>query len=168
MFFILLFILTFILLISAIYYGIGPNVTPIKALRVVEKAIPEKAIVYDLGSGFGFSTYYFAKKHPNCTVIGVEASLIPFLISLIFLPFQRNLRFTWKNFYSLSFKDADIVYCYLYRKAMKNLLDKFEKELSNKAVVISYTFSLKKKAERINNLGDFYQNKLYFYKFNEG
>lgn len=166
MVFILLFIITFILIGSAIYYGIGPNQTPKKALKLIVESLPNDVkTIYDLGSGFGVTALYLAKKRPEATIIAIEASLIPFLISKIFCLFQKNMFIFWKNYQDVSLKNADIVYCYLYRRAMKDLQTKFDRELKNGASVITYTFSLSKKEERMYDLGGFYQNKLYCYKY---
>jgi len=165
---IFLFIVTLGLIVvgSAIFYGIGPNISSSKALRLVLESIPKGSKkVYDLGSGFGLSAYYLAKKRPDCEVIGIEASLIPYLFSLLFCLKQKNLKTYWKNFYDVSLEKTDVVYCYLYRKAMKKLLKKFEEELHQNSLVISYTFALKKKEDLVFDLGGFYQNKLYVYRF---
>lgn len=166
MIFIFLFILSFILISSAIFYGIGPNQTPKKVLNLIVESLPKDVkVIYDLGSGFGFTSYYIAFKRSNAVVIGIEGSLIPFLVSKVFCLFQKNLKIYWKDFRNVSLEDADVVYCYLYRKAMKNLSDKFYKELKHNALVISYTFSIRKKEEKVYDLGGFYQNKLYCYKY---
>lgn len=166
MLFIVLFLFTGVLLASAVYYGIGPNQTLPKTLKLIVGSFPKDVkVIYDLGSGFGITSYYFAKKYPKTRVIGIEASLVPFLFSKIFCLFQKNLTVRWKNFYTVSLQDADVVYCYLYRGAMRKLESKFSDELKNNALVISYTFSLHKNHSQVYDLGGFYQNKLYYYLY---
>jgi len=166
MLFVFLLSITLVLIFSAIYYGIGPNLTPKRALRLIVESFPKDVkVIYDLGSGFGVASFYFARKRPEATVIGVEASLIPYLFSKIFCLFQKNLKIICKNFYTVSLEEADVVYCYLYRGAMKKLEDKFNNELKDSAIVISYTFSLHKSHGNVYDLGGFYQNKLYCYQY---
>lgn len=166
----MVFILIFLcLMLSIIYasirYGIGPVPSHPKVFSIFQKLpidFTGKKII-DLGSGWGQFCYKIAKKYPNTLVIGYEISFIPYFFSKIFFR-KSNLRFYRKNFYQTNLNHFDIIFCYLFPDAMSHLQKKFEKELSTKTIIISYTFKIhswKEKDQYI--LNDLFHSRLYVY-----
>src|SRR5262249_29429388 len=72
--------------------GIGPSPTNAKQKRAIFAALPPRVEgdVYELGSGWGGLAFALARQYPNCRIIGVENSPIPFLISRVRLAWKRQ------------------------------------------------------------------------------
>lgn len=166
MFFLLFFLfLSLCILFYAVKYGIGPVFSRKEAREKFENLIVKQngKKVVDLGSGWGQLCFYIAKNHPEVTVIGYEISFIPYLFSKLFFR-KKNLFFYRKDFYKINLESFDGVFCYLYPDAMEKLKEKFQKELSKKASIVSYVFRIPNSKEEISwTLKDLYQSKIYYY-----
>ena len=123
--------------------------------------------IVDLGSGFGTLLFPIAKIKKNHLVIGYETSFFPYIVSKLTLIFKnsKNIEIQRKNFFDVSLNQASLVICFLYPDAMKKLKHKFENELKKDAYVISHTFAIHGwKPEKIVEVNDFYQTRIYYYK----
>lgn len=150
--------------------GISPMPTSHKAKRCLFAHLPSKCTgnIYELGSGWGTLVFSLAKQYPNCQVIGLETSPFPFMVSKILLLFKRlpNVHLKRRDFFSISLKEASLVVCYLYPKAMQKLKIKFEKELAPGTWVISNTFSVPGWVPlAIYEVNDLYRSKIYVYQW---
>jgi len=100
---------------------------------------------YDLGCGNGRIIFYLAQKHPEVKFVGVEISLIFFLIC-----YTRKLIGGYKNVYlklndymRLDFNQADFIYVFANAEPVNEIARKIEKEVAKPLVVLSYCFELK-------------------------
>ncbi len=86
--------------------------------------IKDGSVVYELGSGDGKVVFGIAKKFPSAQVVGVERSLLPFMISSVKKYFNKvnNSHFVNSNFLNVSVAPATHVYLYLFPSIMKKLL----------------------------------------------
>jgi len=122
--------------------------------------------VYDLGSGDGRLIIAAAKTGAIST--GFEISILPFIISLIrviFLPanLKSRVRIKFKNFFKADLSDADLVYVFLSQEKHNQLREKFEKELSSGAKVITYIWPIEGWMPSDSVAGPS-QTKLYLYQ----
>ena len=132
-----------------------------------KKSLDQKKI-FELGSGWGGLAFLLGKRFSHHRVYAYEISPVPYLFSFFLKNFMRktNVKIFRKDFFCVSLKEASIVMCYLYPKAMKRLKEKFEKELRNGALVISHTFAIPGWiSKKIYVANDIYKTKIYLYKF---
>ena len=103
--------------------------------------------IYDLGSGDGRFVFSVSKKNKKIKVVGIERSLLPYLISIFLLEFgdYENVKILRKNFFDCNLKDATHVFVYLSPSLMDMLLPKFKSELPKGAKVISCDFIFSEK-----------------------
>ncbi len=130
--------------------------------------INEKTIIYDLGCGNGNFLLYSLKFNP-LKVVGYELSLWPYLSAKIksLIWGQGKMKITFRNFFKADFNEADIIYIYLTKSALKKLNDELVKKIKSKTIVVV-------KGEPLPKIN--YYNKInldekrnyfaYIYKFN--
>lgn len=145
-------IFVFLCFISIIIYalrlGISPMPSSKKAQDAIIRLLPQKDIeggkIYELGSGWGGLAERLAKEHPKTEVVAVELSPVPYLYSRARqLLFKRaNLTILRRDFHDQDLSDAKAVICYLFPNGMRKLSLKLKKELPDRCMVISNTFSL--------------------------
>lgn len=121
--------------------------------------INKNDLVIDLGSGDGTILLECARK--GAKAVGIEIN--PFLVwysrlrvKLSGLDGKVDIRFS--DFRNFSLRDADIVFLYLLPKTVRNLAEKFKRELKAGARVVSKGIPLrgwKHKKEK---------NKIFLYK----
>lgn len=153
----------------SLYNGITPMPTSPRVRRKLLEIIIEQRIagtVFELGSGWGTLALPLARVLPHCHIIAYENSPIPYLFSRFARTLYQldNLEIIRENFYRASLAEADLVFCYLYPRAMERLRSKFERELKEKCLVISSTFAVPQwRAERVAEASDYYRTKIYVY-----
>ncbi len=120
--------------------------------------------IVDLGSGWGHLAVAMARKYPKALVKGYENSPLPFLFSF-FLKGKLPLSVHYKDFFSISLKEYDVVLCYLCPFSMEKLDKKLEEELSDKTLVVSLVFALPGwKPDKVIYADDLYKSPIYFYR----
>lgn len=148
--------------------GISPMPSSTKASKVIASLLPDvEGPVYELGSGWGHLLLPLCKKYPHQPVVGIESSPIPYLFSKVLFIFLKrpNLSLIRQDFFTRPLNDASLVVCYLYPGAMKQLRDKFQRELKPGTLIISNTFAVPGwKPEKTVTLDDMYCTKIYLYK----
>ncbi len=163
-------IAAFTLLALLMFYtwknGISPMPTSVKVKKALDTVLPDmdRKVVVDVGSGWGHLIFFLASKYQTCSVIGYENSPVPYLVSFL-INQKKNLKIYKADFYDAPLDSADMVFCYLFPKAMKKLKKKFEKELQSGAYVISHTFAIHGwEPEVVLDVDDFYRSKIYLYR----
>lgn len=104
----------------------------------------ENDLIYELGCGDGRFCIALAKNY-NVRIIGLEASLLPYLVAKIKVRLSglnKKVKIRYKNFYSQDLSDADAIFCYLTSWGLKKLKTKFEKELKQGAKIVSYSYAI--------------------------
>lgn len=101
-------------------------------------AIRKNELVFDLGSGDGTILIEAAKRGANA--IGTE--LNPFLVWYSQLRVKHSgysdkVSIRWGNLKKISLKDADVLFFYLLPNTVRNLKEKFSRELKVNARIIS-------------------------------
>ena len=139
--------------------------------RVIKKIIseldlPAKAVVIELGSGRAGFLRALRKHYRKATLIGVEYSFLPLLLSRIQNSFTRaRLILRKQNIFKVDISQADMIYCYLNDTTMEALEKKFQNECKAGALVVSYQFRMLNtepiKVIKENSNKD----RIYFYQF---
>jgi len=150
LFVLLLIIVLIIFYFYAIYFGLffgGPFI-PVSKRDIKHLAkvfnFKKEDVVYELGSGDARILIYLARKY-KIKSVGIE---INFLLSfwsklkIKFLGLDRFIKIKRKSFFQENLKEADVIICYLMPKAMKNLREKFTRELKLGTKIISFSFSI--------------------------
>jgi len=147
---------------------------PSAVLPEIAKAleIRENSVVYDLGCGDGKVLIACSRAQPKAKYVGYEISLAIFLLAWIrILKMKKScsMKIFRKNFFGENLSKATHIFTYLMPKQMRQLEEKFERELSPGTRLVTCTFPLKKKEPAgIIDLGRselFLARKLYVYDF---
>lgn len=131
------------------------GISPMPASKAVRLVVAEEVNritgygnIIEAGSGWGTLGMEVIRRCPGTRLIGIENSSIPLWFSQwISVWFSRatmhnRVSFRRGDIYQSSYRDADIVLCYLFPGAMERLAEKFRQELPPGAVVISICFAL--------------------------
>ena len=99
-------------------------------------------VVYELGCGDARVLSCFVKT-TGTKGIGIEVSLLQYAFAKMRSWWiGPNLRIYWKNLFSVSLSEADVVYLFLMPEAYAKLRPKFEQELKPGARVITYVWPI--------------------------
>lgn len=104
--------------------------------------INSKDVFYDLGSGNG-KVVFLVEKLSGAKTKGFEMGWWTYLFSIIKARLKNSkAQFVNKNFFKQSWKDADIIYCYLYPPLMGRIEEKFKAEMKPGSLAIIRDFPL--------------------------
>lgn len=106
--------------------------------------ISSKDAIYDLGCGTGKALVYSAKTF-HAKGIGIEIDPIRFFIAQwnVRRSHQEdNIKLIKKNFFTVDFSPASVVFVYLVPVALKRLTPKFLKELKPGTKFLSYVYPM--------------------------
>lgn len=132
-----------------------------------EVVLPDDGNIYELGCGNAGFLRAMEKKFPKAKkLIGTELFLFPFLISNIQLSLQKTkIKILKKDLFKTDIADADLIYCFLNKEAMKKLKIKLLTECKKGTEIISYQFTLPEmEPVKIIDLDNNEKDKIYFYK----
>ncbi|WP_173917334.1 hypothetical protein [Halobacillus sp. Marseille-Q1614] len=138
-----LLLLVLLLLLDSAKNGITPTPSTRKerdaTLLLAESLAPQT--IADLGAGFGTMAFSFAGRFPDSTVTAYETAWVPWCFLHLRKLFQPrcNLIIKRRNFMDEDLRQYDLIFTYLYPKAMDLLEDKLDPRTSH---VLSNTFAL--------------------------
>ncbi|MBW6441623.1 hypothetical protein K0B04_01795 [Patescibacteria group bacterium] len=147
---------------------ITPSSTREKLLEIID--LEKDSVFYDLGCGNGGFLIHLSKRFPKTKFVGIENSVIFYLVSKIrvFLSGRKNIKIKFGNFLYTDVSEATHLYMWIFVRDMDKLLEKFSKDLKNRAKVYSlgFTFTDKKPKEivKVGNGKDF-ARIIYVYEF---
>jgi SAM-dependent methyltransferase len=147
---------------------ITPTNTREKLLEIMD--LNESSIFYDLGCGNGRFLIYLSKRFPKTEFVGIENSVIFYVISKIkvFVSGRKNVEIKFGNFLNKDISEATHLYMWIFVRDMDKLLEKFSKELKNGSKVYSlgFTFTDKEPTEvlRVDDRKNF-ARIIYIYDF---
>jgi hypothetical protein len=110
----------------------------IALLRAAE--LPHRAVIYELGCGWGTLAVAMAHAFPTATIVGVELSPLPWLVTAWRARRLNNLEVRRADFHGLRLSAADAVTCYLMMRPMIGLADTLDRELKPGTAVVALTF----------------------------
>lgn len=99
--------------------------------------------VIDAGSGNG--SLLIASARRGARAIGIESNPLLVLYSRIralFCAERKTIAVIRENLFSYSFREADVLFLYLFPKTIEKLKEKLEKELKPGVRIISNTFPI--------------------------
>lgn len=86
-----------------------------------QAGLPDGAIIYDLGCGWGAQVISLAHAFPGALIRGIEVSPLPYWVALIRTRSLPNVVVQRGNFFDLELQDAHAITCYLMPNAMPKL-----------------------------------------------
>ncbi|MBT4857253.1 class I SAM-dependent methyltransferase [Candidatus Uhrbacteria bacterium] len=113
-----------------------PSKTKYRRLFLGRIPINEGDTVYDLGCGTGTVLIDVLEKYPNTKAIGVEISIIPYLVAKFRSLTRPNMQVRYGNLFRTNLADADVVFIYLLEKAYPKLLKKLRGELKPTSLLV--------------------------------
>src|SRR3984957_3679280 len=86
-----------------------------------QAGLPEQAIVYELGCGWGSLVIALARAFPNARIRGIELSPLPYWVARFRTRKLPNVSVQRGNFFKFDLRDAQAVTSYLMIKPMPKL-----------------------------------------------
>jgi len=105
-----------------------------------EAGLPEHAVIYDLGCGWGDLVIAFARAFPNAKVRGIEISPFPYWIARLRTCNMSNVSLLHKDFNKCYLRDAHAVACYLMPNLIPKLANFLDREIKQGTRVVALTF----------------------------
>lgn len=127
--------------------------------------IKRRAVIYELGSGWGSLVIALAKAFPETEIRGVELSPFPYLISKLRCRRLGNVRLFRRSFFDCDLSDADAVTCYLMMKPMPKIAALLDRTLrpGTPVVSLSFWFRDRKVSSSLENAGRLGAAALYLW-----
>jgi len=170
---VLLFVAAISLFIQFFYIVFG-GYTPFfpTKKKVIERVMKEiqfndDATVYELGCGDAPFLRMAEEKFPKIKeLIGIELFMFPYIMARIQTSLKKSrIKILKKNFFDVSLKDADIIYCFLNKPTMKALKEKLIKECKAGTQIVSYQFTLPDLTPiKKIDINEDKKDNIYFYK----
>lgn len=147
---------------------ITPDVTREKLFQIM--SLDERSVFYDLGSGNGGFLIRLSKRFPKTKCVGIENSVIFYLISRIraFLSGRKNIKIKFGNFLNEDVSEATHLYMWIFVRDMDKLLEKFSRELKkgSKLYSLGFTFTDKDPIDIVKvGKGKDFARIIYVYEF---
>lgn len=170
----LLITATLLAVLSIVYTswrnGISPMPTSAPVRRAITSAMrrmSETQTIVEAGSGWGTLALHLSGQDADFRITGIENSLIPLWVSRLSARISSadNVNFIRGDLYAYSYKQADVILCYLYPGAMKRLSSIFREQLVPGTKVISICFTLPGwEPKEVITCRDMYRTKVYIYE----
>ena len=110
----------------------------LELLRQID--LSERAKIYELGSGWGGLAFAVSRIYPNATIVGLEVSPVPFLVSWLMSLRFSNVSIRYGDFFKQDLHDADAVLNFLMQRPMPRLAKKLDRELRSGTPVLNIGF----------------------------
>lgn len=105
-----------------------------------QAGISGRAVIYDLGSGWGSLVIALARAFPDADIRGIELSPLPFWISRLRTRAMPHVRLHRGNFHDADLADAQALTCYLMIKPMPKIAALLDHTLAPGTPVVSISF----------------------------
>lgn len=139
-------VLTVLFLVTLAYHLLTPVPfvpTPKHIVDAMISLVPWKGneIVCDLGAGDGRVLERIQRRYPSVTALGCEFVPSVWLLARVrALVMRSGVRITLQSLRSFNVSQADVVVLYLFPGLMKELAEKFQRELRPGTYVVTQTF----------------------------
>lgn len=110
----------------------------VKLLR--SAGLPDKPVIYELGSGWGSLVVALARAFPDAEVRGVEMSPLPYWVARLRTRTLANVTLSRGDFFKADLADADAVTCYLMIRTMPKVASLLDRSLRPGTPVVSLSF----------------------------
>jgi hypothetical protein len=118
-----------------------------------QASLPEQAIVYELGSGWGSLVIALARAFPDAQIRGIEMSPLPYWVARFRTRRISNVSLQRANFYTCDLHDAHAVTCYLMIKPMPKLAALLDRMLKPGTPVVPLTFWFREREAAVRRQG---------------
>jgi len=168
LFLLLLSVISFLIseFYSILFRGYAPLIsTKTDVLKKIleEIQLASGAKVFELGAGSAGFLRAVEKKFPAAVLTGIEYSFWPWLTTKLQLALRKSkIKIIRSDLFKINLKQADLIYCYLNPKMMRDLESKFKAECKPGTEIISQAFPLPDLAP-IKVLEDGGHSKIFFY-----
>ena len=137
-------IIMFSLLYSAVrYVPFVPTEGTVIRQMIEAAQLRDGQNVLDLGCGDG-RVLMAALQKRDIQATGIEINpLISFFARFRLRMRGMKAKIIHGNFFALSLREADVIFCYLFPRVMQRLEQKFTAELRRGSTVVSYCFPIK-------------------------
>ena len=156
-----------------LFTGNTPSITSPSTSRkfLLENiSLDKNSVFFDLGCGNSKLLIELSRKNSNAKYVGVDNSLMSFLLSKLAVIFsrQKNIEIKFADFFKLDLSPATHIYLWIYVKDMDKLFKKLKKELRHGTLVYSLDFPFTSiEPKEIIDLGkkNRFGHTLYIYVF---
>ena len=94
-------------------------------------------VFYDLGCGNGNLLIKAVHSNQNIKAVGIELAFLPYLISRWNTRNYKNIEIKRENIFKTDLSNADVIFAYLFPKAMDKLLPVFEAKCKSGSRLVS-------------------------------
>lgn len=127
-----------------LFYGFTPFLPtrPDEIKKVIKEIrIKHNSVIFSLGAGSSGFLMVLEQHYPDIELIGVEDSLLPYLIyrAQVFLKKSR-IKVIRSKYYWVDIKRADVVYCHLSLKEIREINKKLKIDTKPDALIVSNGF----------------------------
>ena len=105
-----------------------------------QAGLSERAVIYDLGSGWGSLVLALARAYPKARIVGIEWSPLPHWVARFRTRRMANVHLRRGDFHARDLRDAQAVTCYLMMKPMPKLAGFLDRVLSEGTPVVALAF----------------------------
>ena len=133
---------------QVLFYGFTPVIATRpgevkKILNQTEINIKRGVTIYALGFGRSGFLKVAEKMYPEATLVGAEDSYFYYLMAKIQVFLKRSkIKVIFSDFYRLNVRKADIVYCYLIPKDLRDIYKKLIVDTKDGVQIISTGFAM--------------------------
>ncbi|MBD3247745.1 hypothetical protein GF382_00450 [Candidatus Falkowbacteria bacterium] len=108
---------------------------------IKETRIKKDAIVYSLGGGSSGFLMSLEEHYPDLRLVGVEDSLCSYLATKIQVFLKKSrIKVLKSDYYWINISQADVVYCYLSLKDVRDIQRRLKIDTKPNALIISNGF----------------------------
>ena len=135
-------------------------------IALLKKAgVGDKAVIYELGSGWGSLVMALARAFPDAEIRGIEISPLPYAVAWLRTRALSNVKLMRKSFYDCDLTDAQAVTCYLMTRPMPRLAALLDRQLAagTPVVALSFWFRDRTVAASLKNAGLLGAAALYYW-----
>lgn len=146
--------------------GVAKNLVIKYVAKILEKS-KKPLTVLDPGCGSGTLLLPLAKVFKQHKFLGIEWSKFPYSIAVKGAKGLKNVELIYDDMFKHSFKDADIIFCFVFEQFAQRLADKIVKDVKKDCIVISNgvplpSLKLKEKIECTHLL--FFKSSIFVYE----
>lgn len=105
-----------------------------------QASLPDQAVIYELGSGWGSMVIALARAFPKARIRGIEMSPLPYWVARLRTRRLGNVSLQLGDFRRCDLKDAQAVTCYLMISPMPKLAALLDRQLCPGTPVVALTF----------------------------
>lgn len=133
--------------------------------EILKNSTETKTII-DPGCGTGTLLIALAKKYPEHKFIGIEWGKIPYLICKFKSRNLSNISVVQNDMFKCSFKEADIIVCFLMDPLMEKFGNKVKEDAKKNLVIFSNSFEIPNipLSEKIETKRFLFVKNVYVYK----